>query len=323
LTDTWTEANLEKKFFTYNDFKLIREKIFAMSDFIHNLQAHYPNLRKSEQVIADYLQEHAGERLDLTITELARTLEVSETTISRFCRVIGYAGFQDLKLSMATAASNTESFQNIPAEIREDDPAAVISKKLAESLRRSIGQTQQGLNMGPLQAAIDALAGASQIVLFGVGGSAVITAALHHLFTKAGINCMAYSDGYMQNVSASMLGKGAVALGVSNTGGSKHVVDALKIAAEQGATTIGITSNPDSELANASEICLTTPLKSQDAPLYGGSIDAKVCQLYLADLLYLGVLFKLGAPAKRSLKKTAQVLRSYYNPSSSSGGDAE
>ena len=285
-----------------------------MSDFVHNLQTHYPDLRKSERIIADYLQEHADERLDMTITELARTLKVSETTISRFCRVIGYQGFQDLKLSMAAAVVNGERFQNIPAEISEDDPAAVISKKLAESLQRSIGITQQGLNIGQLQAAIDALASASQIVLYGVGGSAVVIAALHHLLTKAGLNCTAYSDGYMQSVSASMLKPGCAALGVSNTGNSKHVVDALLIASDQGAVTIGITGDPDSSLARAAEICLPTPLENLDAPLYGGSIDAKVCQLYLADLIYLGVLFKLGAPAKRSLKKTAQVLRDYYNP---------
>jgi len=67
-------------------------------------------------------------------------------------------------------------------------------------------------------------------------------------------------------------------------------------------------------LARASKICLATPLEYKDTPLYGGAIDAKVCQLYLVDLLYLGVLFKLGKPIKRNLKTTAYVLGAYYNP---------
>jgi RpiR family carbohydrate utilization transcriptional regulator len=95
---------------------------------------------------------------------------------------------------------------------------------------------------------------------------------------------------------------------------SKHVVDAIRISADEGAVTIGITSNQESDLAHESEICLVTPVGSLEAPLYGGSIDAKLCQLYLIDLLYLGVLFKLGNPAKRNLRKTAQALRTYYNP---------
>jgi len=68
-----------------------------MSDFIQHLQANYSNLRKSEKIIADYLQLHAQERLDFSITELARRLKVSETTgSSRFCRVIGLRGYQAL-----------------------------------------------------------------------------------------------------------------------------------------------------------------------------------------------------------------------------------
>ena len=307
-------VNLWKKFSTYRMAGPEREIILPMSDFIHKLQSQYPDLRKSERKIADYLQAHAHERLDLSITELARTLKVSETTISRFCRVVGYQGFQDLKLSMATALNNGDSFQNIPAEIHEDDPPAMISKKLSESLRKSIDQTQQELNMGEIEAVIDALAKAGRIYLYGIGGSGVIVSAAHHLFTKAGLESVAHTDGYMQTVSASMMKPESVAIGVSNTGMSKHVVDALAIASERGATTVGITGNRNSDLARTAQICLVTPLGALDAPLYGGSIDAKACQLYLVDLLYLGVLFKLGSSAKKNLKETARALRTYYNP---------
>jgi hypothetical protein len=57
-----------------------------------------------------------------------------------------------------------------------------------------------------------------------------------------------------------------------------------------------------------------TPPGGRDIPLYGGSIEAKVCQLYILDLLYLGILFKLGNITKKNLKETANALRTYYNP---------
>ena len=90
-----------------------------MSEFIQHLQANYSTLRKSEKKIADYLQQHAHERLDVSITELAKRLQVSETTVSRFCRVIGLRGFQDLKLSMAASLSMVDEFKNIPPAIHE------------------------------------------------------------------------------------------------------------------------------------------------------------------------------------------------------------
>jgi DNA-binding MurR/RpiR family transcriptional regulator len=285
-----------------------------MSDFIQHLQANYSNLRKSEKIIADYLQQHAQERLDFSITELARRLKVSETTISRFCKVIGLRGYQDLKLSVAASLSTTDEFKNIPPAIHEGDATPEIGLKLSESLSGSIAKTQQSLNVEDMDNAIDAIARAGQIYLYGIGGSAVIALAAQHLFTKAGLNCVIYTDGYMQTVSASMIKPKMVVLGVSNTGITKHVVDALKIAAKNGAITIGMTSDPESALARVSKICLATPLEYMDTPLYGGAIDAKVCQLYLVDLLYLGVLFKLGKSLKRNLEATASALRTYYNP---------
>jgi len=285
-----------------------------MSKFIQHLQANYSNLRKSEKKIADYLQQHAQERLDFSITELARRLEVSETTVSRFCRVIGLRGYQDLKLSMAASLNTVEEFKNIPPTIHEGDSTPEIGRKLSESLAGSIAKTQQSLNVEDMNKAIDAIARANQIYIYGIGGSAVIAQAAHHLFTKAGLNCVIYTDGYMQTVSASMLKPKTVAMGVSNTGITKHVVDAVKIAAKKGAITISLTSDRESALCRASKICLASPVEYMDTPLYGGAIDAKVCQLYLVDLLYLGVLFKLGKPLKRNLKTTAYALGTYYNP---------
>jgi RpiR family transcriptional regulator, carbohydrate utilization regulator len=292
-----------------------KKKIFIlMSSFIHRIQAKYSLLRKSEKKIADYLQQNSNQRLDISITEFAKLLKVSETTISRFCRVVGYQGFQDLKLSMAASLSNDDEFMNIPSDIHETDSTSEICVKLSDSLSNAVAKTQQSLNIGDIDVAIDAVVKAKQIVLYGVGGSSIIVYAAHHLFTKAGLNCVAYTDGYMQIVTASMLNAESVVIGVSNTGVSKHVLDAMNVASIKGATTIGITSDRESLLAQAVKVCLVTPLEMKDIPLYGGAIEAKVCQLYLLDLLYLGVLFKVGSPLKQNLKETASVLRTYYNP---------
>ncbi len=285
-----------------------------MNNFILRLQTKYSSLRKSEKKIADYLQQNSQQRLDMSITEFAKLLEVSETTVSRFCRVIGYQGFQDFKLSLAASASSDEEFQNIPINIHEGDTIPEIGKKLSDTLSNAIAETQRSLNTESIDAAINAIAHAKQVMVYGIGGSSIIVYAAHHLFSKAGLSCGVYTDGYMQTVTASMMSVESVAFGVSNTGLSKHVVDALHIAASKGARTIGLTSNRESALARASEVCLITPPGGSDIPLYGGAIEAKVCQLYILDLLYLGILFKLGNVTKKNLKETAGALRTYYNP---------
>ena len=296
------------------DFEKNGENLQSGDDFILRLQSHYSSLRKSEKKIADYLQQNSQYRLDMSITDFAKILDVSEATVSRFCRAVGFRGFQDLKLSLATSINAAEEFQNIPQDIHQTDSTAEIGRKLADTLSSAIAETQRSLGMDDIDAAVDALVHAKQIMLYGIGGSSIIVYAAHHLFAKAGLSCGVYADGYMQTVTASMMNTEGVALGVSNTGMSKHVVDALEIASSKGATTIGITSNRNSVLAQTSTVCLVTPSGNRDIPLYGGSIEAKVCQLYILDLLYLGVLFKLGNITKRNLKETAKALRAYYNP---------
>jgi RpiR family carbohydrate utilization transcriptional regulator len=247
-------------------------------------------------MIADDLLRNSRRRLNLSITELAKRLAVSEATVSRFCRSLGYRGFQDLKFSLAADLPPAEEFQNIPIDIVETDSAVVVGKKLSDTLSNAIIETHRNLDMDQLNAAINEIANAKRVELYGVGGAYAVSIEANHLLLKAGINCVAYSDGYMQTVTASMLGEDCVAVGLSHTGLSMDVVNALKIASESGAVTIGITSG------------------RRDIPLYGDFMEARVSQLYVIDLLYLGIIFKLGEISKRRLKKSRDALETYYNP---------
>jgi RpiR family carbohydrate utilization transcriptional regulator len=283
-------------------------------EFLRRVDERYPLLRRSEQKIADYLRRNAGKRLDFSITEFGKLIDVSEATVSRFCRTLGYRGFQDLKLSLAADQSTAEMFQNIPVDILETDPLPLVSRKLSDTLSNAILETQRLLDPKSIEAGVDEITKASRVELYGVGGAYAVASEAHHLFLKAGINCVAYRDGYMQTTTASMVGEDCLAIGISHTGLSMDVVNAIKIASDNGAVTICITSNPESPLARVSKIRLCTPPKGKDIPLYGDFMEARVSQLYIIDLLYLGIIFKMGEISKRSLRRTTEALERYYNP---------
>ena len=100
------------------------------NELVYRIQERYASLRKSEKIVADYLRENAGTRLDFSITELARLLGLSEATISRVSRALGYQGFSDMKLSLAEAVGNRSTFANIPFEIDEGDSLITTSGNL-------------------------------------------------------------------------------------------------------------------------------------------------------------------------------------------------
>lgn len=280
---------------------------------LDRIDAGYGSLRKSERIVADHLRLMAGTRMDLSITELGRNMGVSEATISRVSRALGYAGFQDMKLSMAEGAGSRSSFTNIPVELDESDSLIQTSANLAQLLSVCLHGTQRLLDAGQMETVVAALVAAKKVIFVGVGGASAICQEAAHLFSKAGLDAIAYSDGYSQIIAAVNLDSSCVMVGVSHTGTTDTVANALTVARENRCVTIAITSDPDSAVAQAAEIALVTWNSSTPSvPLYGDFIEGRISQLFLIDLLYLGVLFKAGPKTSRHLTATAAALERYF-----------
>lgn len=285
----------------------------AKTDLVQRVQERYGQLRPSERIVADYLREHAGRRLDLSITELAQVLGLSEATISRVSRALGYAGFSDLKLSLAEGAVGRSQITNIPAELVPSDDILTTSATLSVLLSASIQGTQRMLNAESLNAAVDALRQAQKVVLAGVGGAAAICDEAVHIFMKAGLDATSYSDGYSQVVAAANLSPDCLMIGISHTGTTNPVAQALTLARRNGAMTIAITSDSRSIVAKAAEIVLTTwTSATPSVPLHGDYLEGRVSQMFLIDLLYLGLLFEKGAKRVDHLRITADALAQYF-----------
>ena len=280
---------------------------------LDRIDAGYGSLRKSERIVADHLRQLAGARMDLSITDLGRAMGVSEATISRVSRALGYAGFQDLKLSMAEGAGSRSSFANIPIEIDESDSLIQTSSNLAMLLSVCLQGTQRMLDGDQIESVVAALLAAQKIVFVGVGGAAAICQEAAHLFSKAGLDAIAYSDGYSQIIAAANLDSACVMVGVSHTGTTDTVANALTVARDNNCVTIAITSDPASAVGQAASIVLATwNSTTPSVPLYGDFIEGRISQLFLIDLLYLGVLFKAGPKTSRQLTATTSALKRYY-----------
>lgn len=285
-------------------------------DLLERIQERYGSLRKSERIVADFLRDRAGTRLDSSITDLGRLLGVSEATISRVSRALGYGGYPDLKLSLVESARSRRSFVNIPLEIDETDSLISTSGKLASLLISGLEGTHRMLDANRLETAIHALTQARKIVFVGVGGAAAISQEAAHMFMKAGLDASSHGDGYTQTIIAATLVAGDVMVGVSHSGTTQTVSNALRLARENGATTIAITSDATSEVGKAGMVTLTTWSADQQlVPLHGDFLEGRLSQLFLIDLLYIGTLFRKGEAMSESLRRTGAALEKHYKQS--------
>lgn len=269
------------------------------------LQAHYSSLRLSEKKAADYILNNPENAIYQSITTLAENAQVSETSVIRLCKAIGYHGFQDFKINVARGA--TEPRRQIHEEISDSDDVPAIISKVMNANIKAVSDTMNFLDPQQMQLAVDAIAATSRLEFYGLGGSGVVAKDAQHMFFKyIDGACIAYSDPHMQAMSASTMGPGDVAVGISHTGRTKDIVESMRIAHQTGATTICITGGIKSPVTKNSDIVLTVVSKEQ---FYKPEpMSSRIAQLSVIDALATAVACTRPEMILDNLQKTRKAL---------------
>jgi DNA-binding MurR/RpiR family transcriptional regulator len=120
-----------------------------------------------------------------------------------------------------------------------------------------------------------------------VSGSATVAEDLRLRLHRIGRGANSWSDVHNALTSASLLGAGDVALGISHSGETVEVLEPLDRARRQGACTVAITNYPRSSVARAAELVLVTA--ARDLTFRTGGLAGRHAQMIVLDALYLGV----------------------------------
>lgn len=264
----------------------------------------YPSMSKAEKRIADWLKGNPNEILALSIVELAEKCECSEATIVRFAKRLGLGGYQGLKISLAqeseTAITNTK--------IAKGDTPYEIYGKVCNDVYCALERTKNSLDEKQLLAAADRIADSGRVIIFGLGNSASVATDMSHKLLRAGCNSVAYSDNHMQVIAASHLTENDTVVGISHSGSSRDIVDALKIAKDHGATTVCITNKGKSPVTKVSDIVLETSAEETKYSILG--LSSRIAQLSIVDTLYYYVVYRNTETAIESIKETERSLLS-------------
>jgi len=264
----------------------------------------YPTFKKAEQRIADAILQNPEEVISYSVTELAEKSSASESSVVRFCKSLGYKGYYELKISLARELVVTP--QQIYEEIGLKDDLSAVKNKVFQSNILALQETIKILNERELERAVEALAKARLVVFYGMAGSAAVALDSAHKFLRINIRSGSYSDSHMQAISASLLDKGDVAFGISHSGSSKDVVDALGIARQRGATTICLTHHTKSPITKVAEIKLYTA--ARETALRSDAMTSRIAQLSILDVLYVSVALKRYDVSVESIERSKKAL---------------
>ncbi len=236
-----------------------------------------------------------------TIVELAERSDTSPTTVTRFCRALGFDGYADMRLAIATATGRTPpggDEVDLGREIRPTDPPTEVLGMIAAADSRAISATAAQLDVEVACRAAAAIAGARRIDLYGLGGSAAMAEDLQVRLHRIDVACWTWRDLHGGLTSAALLGPSDAAVAISYSGCTRETVELLAEAGSHGATTIAVTSYPQSPLADAADLVLTTAIP--ETPFSTDVFAARHAQLVVLDLLYVLV-------AQRSYGRTSSA----------------
>ncbi|HEV3089778.1 MAG TPA: MurR/RpiR family transcriptional regulator [Candidatus Elarobacter sp.] len=267
------------------------------------LQGAYSTLRAAEQRVADFILKSPDELIYLTVTELAERTNTSESTVVRLCQKIGYKGYQEFKIVLARDLVGPAT--EIYAAIEPGDDLGTIKNKVFQANAQALRDTLEVLDDDELQRAVDTLAGARRLEIYGVGGSSPLALDAYHKFVKLGVAAVALSDGDLMAMSSSLLGEGDVALGISHTGASRDVTDALGRAKRHGARTICITHRSSSPITKVSDVVLVTA--AQQTAFRSDASSSRIAQLAVIDTLYVGVANRNHERSLEMIERTREA----------------
>ncbi len=271
---------------------------------IPKIRSEYKSLPPSEVKVADYVLENPEEIIYLSVSELATAVDVSDSTIIRFCKDVGFKGYQEFKLFIAQDLVVT--IENINEDISSDDDLKTLAQKITYSNKQAIDETMSVLNLEDLEKAINQIAEADKVQFFGVGASGITACDAKYKFLRIGKNVDCYTDAHLQAMSAATLDENDLVVGISHSGSTKDVVDSCKIASEAGATVICITGHNKSPITKVADIKLLTATK--EGPLGSGALRSKIAQLHMLDLIFTGVSLKLKDQTIEYTEKTAKAV---------------
>lgn len=241
------------------------------------IEANYDNFTSVEKTVADFFISNTRE-MDFAAKIIAEKLHVSEASLSRFAKKMGYDGYREFIYHYRPS---------LPA------PAHYVGERAAEVLnayQELLTKTYNLIQEEQVERIVELLYQKQRIFIYGFGSSGLAAQELKLRLIRLGMDAEAIIEFHEMVLNEARIQKECLVIGISLSGQSREVTDAMKEAAKRGAATVFITSRNEScWQEDFDEVVLTAVKKNLE---YGNVISPQFPILVLIDIIYTGCLEK-------------------------------
>lgn len=241
----------------------------------------YHSLSKAEKRVADYVRLHPDRTIISSLQAVSEKCSVSDTSVLRFCRSLGFSGYQDFKGALVPELLKRGA--TIYQEVDLNDDFNTTREKFLENLSSDIRKTVAGHTQETVRSVSNRIIQQRTIIIVGLAGSAGVARIFNDCLLGLGIYSSYLSDRVEIERVVSQLGQSDLIVGISHSGETPEVVYALKKSRDNGAFTIGMTNFSSSSVTKFSDLLLLTSVPESLLGSY--SCQPRIAQLALLEFI--------------------------------------
>lgn len=277
---------------------------------LHQLDRPKFKASKSDKILIKYIKENAEKFCTTPIALLAAKCKVSEATITRFVRKMGFSSLQLFKLTLTEEMVKNEKRTIISRDITSNESILITANKLLANNIATLEQTVSDLDEETLLKTVNMLKESERIFFIGLGNSGFVADDSAYKFMRIGFNTRGIDNSHLIMLHMALLHESDVVVVISHSGESFEIVKAVELAKKNGTKLIVITSNRDTILKEYADACIF--YETRESTLETGSITTKLTQIFIVDLLYTQVVkdtMDLASAFKQRTTEAINILR--------------
>lgn len=284
------------------------ESVTSPVDVLRLVAARRDELTPTLQRIADTIVGRPAEVVHMSTAELARLADTSDAAVSRFCRSVDVASFPELRSLIAVALAQGRQPAPVSlADVQRSSDLGMIARAVRNAHVDAVDLTFAQLDIAVTALTIEVISAARQVIGFGVGAAGAVLADLDFKLGLVGVPVTTTTDVHRALSMTARAGAETVAIIVSHSGDTRECLEVAQAGAEAGVTVVAITTAANSALSRTATHTLR-PVAHEPRARSGGTAS-RIAQLYVVDLLYLGLLARAPHEEEAAADRMSRAVR--------------
>lgn len=213
--------------------------LFEMADEVQS-----DKYTRSDRMIMEFIEEHTEEFLFLSIGQLSEQLSISEATISRFARHMGYCDYKEMKSKIAEKFSGKGPARKIAGTLMQQFSAEGFDVNSWFALQEEyLAQTMEHLDLQEFCRGVDSVQKANKVYIHAKNASMAAAQLLYFRLRRFGIEVTMIPSGGSEVIEGiAHAGKGDLVILFCYAKVSREGKMILDYAKEAGYQTLAFTS---------------------------------------------------------------------------------